>query len=62
MRCRDGRRDRARKIVAGRSDRSYGIQVAQRAGIPPAVLRMARSFAESIVSTLINAVETRPKK
>ena len=28
----------------------------------PAVLRMARSFAESIVSTLINAVETRPKK
>ena len=28
----------------------------------PAVQRMARSFAESIVSTLINAVETRPKK
>ena len=28
----------------------------------PAVMRMARSFAESIVSTLINAVDTRPKK
>ena len=28
----------------------------------PAVLRMARNFAESIVSTLINAVDTRPKK
>jgi len=28
----------------------------------PAVLRMSRSFAESIVSTLINAVDTRPKK
>ena len=28
----------------------------------PAVHRMARSFAESIVSTLINAVETNPKK
>ena len=28
----------------------------------PAVQRMARSFAESIVSTLINAVESRPKK
>ena len=28
----------------------------------PAVQRMARSFAESIVSTLINAVETGPRK
>jgi hypothetical protein len=28
----------------------------------PAVQRMARSFAESIVSTLINAVETGPQK
>ncbi len=28
----------------------------------PAVQRMARSFAESIVSTLINAVETKRKK
>ena len=28
----------------------------------PAVQRMARSFAESIVSTLINAVQTKPKK
>jgi len=28
----------------------------------PAVQRMARSFAESIVSTLINAVETGQKK
>lgn len=28
----------------------------------PAVQRMARSFAESIVSTLINAIELRPRK
>ncbi len=29
------------KIVAGRSDRSYGIQVARLAGLPPAVVRRA---------------------
>jgi DNA mismatch repair protein MutS len=32
-----------RKIVAGGADRSYGIQVAQLAGLPPAVIERARS-------------------
>jgi len=31
-----------RKIVPGRSDRSYGIQVARLAGLPPAVITRAR--------------------
>jgi DNA mismatch repair protein MutS len=29
------------KIVPGRSDRSYGIQVARLAGLPPSVVRRA---------------------
>jgi DNA mismatch repair protein MutS len=33
-----------RKIVAGRSDRSYGIQVARLAGLPPAVVARAREI------------------
>jgi DNA mismatch repair protein MutS len=33
-----------RKIVAGRSDRSYGIQVARLAGLPPAVVERAREI------------------
>jgi DNA mismatch repair protein MutS len=32
------------KIVAGRSDRSYGIQVARLAGLPPAVIARAREI------------------
>ncbi|MGE5812967.1 MAG: MutS-related protein, partial [Acidobacteriota bacterium] len=32
------------KIVPGRSDRSYGIQVARLAGLPPAVLTRAREI------------------
>jgi len=31
-----------RKIVPGRSDRSYGIQVARLAGLPPEVITRAR--------------------
>jgi len=33
-----------RKIVAGRSDRSYGIQVARLAGLPPLVVTRAREI------------------
>jgi DNA mismatch repair protein MutS len=33
-----------RKIVAGRSDRSYGIQVARLAGLPPPVIERAREI------------------
>ncbi len=33
-----------RKIVPGRSDRSYGIQVARLAGLPPAVVTRAREI------------------
>ena len=33
-----------RKIVSGRSDRSYGIQVARLAGLPPAVVTRARDI------------------
>jgi DNA mismatch repair protein MutS len=33
-----------RKIVAGRSDRSYGIQVARLAGLPPLVVERAREI------------------
>jgi DNA mismatch repair protein MutS len=33
-----------RKVVPGRSDRSYGIQVARLAGLPPAVVARAREI------------------
>jgi DNA mismatch repair protein MutS len=33
-----------RKIVPGRSDRSYGIQVARLAGLPPSVIERAREI------------------
>jgi DNA mismatch repair protein MutS len=33
-----------RKIVPGRSDRSYGIQVARLAGLPPSVIARAREI------------------
>src|SRR4030095_14881517 len=33
-----------RKVVAGRSDRSYGIQVARLAGLPPGVVARAREI------------------
>ena len=37
-----------RKIVAGRSDRSYGIQVARLAGMPPAVVARAREILSGL--------------
>jgi DNA mismatch repair protein MutS len=37
-----------RKIVPGRSDRSYGIQVARLAGLPPAVVDRAREILQAL--------------
>ncbi len=37
-----------RKVVPGRSDRSYGIQVARLAGLPPAVVARARAILEAL--------------
>ncbi len=37
-----------RKVTAGRSDRSYGIQVARLAGLPPAVLERAHQILVSL--------------
>ena len=37
-----------RKIVPGRSDRSYGIQVARLAGMPAAVISRARAILEAL--------------
>jgi DNA mismatch repair protein MutS len=36
------------KIVPGRSDRSYGIHVAQIAGLPPAVVRRAAEILKAL--------------
>jgi DNA mismatch repair protein MutS len=37
-----------RKIVPGRSDRSYGIQVARLAGLPPPVITRAREILAAL--------------
>jgi DNA mismatch repair protein MutS len=37
-----------RKVVPGRADRSYGIQVARLAGLPPAVVSRAREILEGL--------------
>jgi DNA mismatch repair protein MutS len=37
-----------RKVVRGRSDRSYGIQVARLAGLPPSVVERARDILQSL--------------
>jgi DNA mismatch repair protein MutS len=39
-----------RKVVAGRSDRSYGIQVARLAGLPPTVVSRAREILNGLES------------
>ena len=36
------------KVIEGRSDRSYGIQVARLAGLPPAVVRRATEILKSL--------------
>ena len=37
-----------RRIVDGPADRSYGVQVAQLAGLPPAVIRRAREILDEL--------------
>lgn len=37
-----------RKVLPGRSDRSYGIQVARLAGLPPAVVSRARAILDAL--------------
>ena len=37
-----------RKVTSGRSDRSYGIQVARLAGLPPAVIGRAREILQAL--------------
>ena len=37
-----------RKVVPGRSDRSYGIQVARLAGLPPSVVARAREILNGL--------------
>jgi DNA mismatch repair protein MutS len=37
-----------RKVVPGRSDRSYGIQVARLAGLPPQVVARAREILNGL--------------
>jgi DNA mismatch repair protein MutS len=37
-----------RKVVPGRSDRSYGIQVARLAGLPPSVVSRAREILDGL--------------
>ena len=37
-----------RKVVPGRSDRSYGIQVARLAGLPPPVVARAREILDGL--------------
>jgi DNA mismatch repair protein MutS len=37
-----------RKVVPGRSDRSYGIQVARLAGLPPAIISRARQILDGL--------------
>ena len=43
------------KIVPGRSDRSYGIQVARLAGLPPSVVRRAAEILERSSRTSCSA-------
>ena len=37
-----------RKVVPGRSDRSYGIQVARLAGLPPSVVDERERFCAAL--------------
>ncbi len=43
-----------RKIVPGGADRSYGIQVAQLAGVPQAVIRRAKDICEELECSNLN--------
>ncbi len=59
-----------RKVVPGRSDRSYGIQVARLAGLPPAVVARARQILDGLERDelarggrpSVNGVQDRPQQ
>ena len=44
-----------RKILPGRADQSYGIQVARLAGLPPAVLHRAKDILNNLEKAELNA-------
>jgi len=44
-----------RKIVDGRADQSYGIQVARLAGLPGSVIKRAKEILENLESSELNA-------
>lgn len=51
-----------RKIVRGGGDRSFGIQVARLAGLPPAVLERAKEILLSLESADIARTKPEPPK
>jgi len=44
-----------RKIVAGRADQSYGIQVARLAGLPPGIIARAKEILANLERAELNA-------
>jgi DNA mismatch repair protein MutS len=44
-----------RKILLGRADQSYGIQVARLAGLPPTVLHRAKDILNNLEKAELNA-------
>ena len=55
-----------RRVVPGAADRSYGIQVARLAGLPPAVIERAKVILSKLesddASVSVPAPQTRPRK
>ena len=55
-----------RRVVPGAADRSYGIQVARLAGLPPAVIDRAKTILSKLesddASVSVPAPQARPKK
>ena len=51
-----------RKLIRGGADRSYGIQVARLAGLPPMVVRRAKKVLESLerANSFINTTDIEP--
>jgi len=54
----DGRIVFLHKIVPGGSDRSYGIHVAQLAGLPPPVIQRANEIIQNLENTTGRTIET----
>ena len=55
-----------RRVVAGPADRSYGIQVARLAGLPPSVIDRAKAILSRLegddTSVTLPGPQARPKK